>query len=149
MTLKVRSHHQPTDAIDPLWSFSRRACPSVLQRSRSVGVVRPVPGDGLILVIGVGTGAWPERPVIGPEQPFAATHAGSVELGLIGCLLPATLNSRNRPIPLKNSEVPERLTLAEKSTSQIAPGSTIPHSGKGKAPPKTLLKAEVGSFSTE
>ncbi len=74
-----------------------------MQRSRSVGVFRSVLGDGLIPVIGMGAGAWPERPVIGLEQPFAATHAGSVELGLIGCLLPAILNRRNRPIVLKNS----------------------------------------------
>jgi len=53
------------------------------------------------------------------------------------------------PILLKNSEVPAHTTLAEKSTSQIAPGSTISHAGRGKAPLKTLLKAEAGSFSTE
>ena len=31
------------------------------------------------------------------DQPFAATHACSVKLGFIGCLLPAALNRPNRP----------------------------------------------------
>lgn len=55
----------------------------------------------------------------------------------------------NQPILLKNSEVLESPTLAKRSTSQIALGSTISHAGRGKAPPKTSLKAEAGSFSTE
>src|SRR5450830_229365 len=41
------------------------------------------------------------------------------------------------------------LYVDKKSTSQIAPGSPISHAGRGKAPPATSLKAEVGSFSTE
>ena len=39
--------------------------------------------------------------------------------------------------------------LTEKSTYQIARGSTISHTGRGKAPPKTWRKSEIGSFSTE
>ena len=61
----------------------------------------------------------------------------------------ALFNGVFGPILLKNSEVPESPTLAKKSTSQIALGSTISHAGRGKAPPKTSLKTEVGSFSTE
>ena len=55
----------------------------------------------------------------------------------------------NRLILLKNSEAPVRLGLAEKLTTKIAPGSTISNACRGVAPPKILLKAEVGSFSTE
>lgn len=56
-----------------------------MQRSQSVGVVRLAPDDGIIPVVEVGAEAWPERPVSGLKQPFAATDAGSVELGHMFC----------------------------------------------------------------
>ena len=61
----------------------------------------------------------------------------------------AATTGSNQAILFKNLEVPELPTLTEKSTSQIAPGSTISHAVCAKAPLKTLPKVDLGSFSTE
>jgi hypothetical protein len=50
---------------------------------------------------------------------------------------------------LKNSKIPVSFTLANKWSSQIAPGSTISHARRGKAPPKQWIFDQVESFSTE
>lgn len=96
--LEVRYLSPRIGVVDPLLSSAPTQPMPTVQRSRTVGIVRPVSVMESFQSSRVGAGAWPERPIIGLERPFAATHAGSAELDPIGCLLPAILNRRNRPI---------------------------------------------------
>jgi hypothetical protein len=75
--------------ICDLQSVASLQAKSVLQRSRSVDVMRQVPGNGHTPGISTRAGRMVER-------PFVALHAGKVDLGVSGRLLSATPNSSNR-----------------------------------------------------